>query len=55
MTAANSGVYFIKNLKHIAKTDDSNYVFELYNKDIGKVFYKYNSKFENLVEIELVY
>ena len=46
-------IYPISRLSHVAKTDDTNYVFELYNKELGKIYYKYNSKFVDDVEIEI--
>ena len=44
----------ITKIKHVAKTDDSNYVFKLYNEELGNIYYEYNSKFEEDVEIELL-
>lgn len=43
----------IINKRHLANTDDSNYLFKLQNDEFGVVYYKYNSKFESNVEIEL--
>ena len=53
-------VFFVKrilpisNNKSLEVTDDNNFVFELHNDDLGKIFYKYNVKFKDYVEIELV-
>lgn len=47
-------IYKNPYLKHVLSTDDSNFIFELYNEILGTVYYEYNSKFEDLIEIELV-
>jgi len=47
-------IYKNPYLKHVLSTDDSNFIFELYNENLGTVYYEYNSKFEDLIEIELV-
>lgn len=39
--------------KHLSNTDDSNFIFVLYNEDFGEIYYKYNNKFKDNVEIEL--
>lgn len=41
------------NKRHLANTDDSNYLFKLQNDEFGVIYYKYNSKFKSNVEIEL--
>ena len=41
------------NKRHLANTDDSNYLFKLENDEFGVIYYKYNSKFKSNVEIEL--
>ena len=46
-------IYPIKSIRHVASTDDSNYIFVLENKQLGKLYYEYNSKFKNNVEIEI--
>jgi len=46
-------IYPIKSIRHVASTDDSNYIFVLENNQLGKLYYEYNSKFENNVEIEI--
>lgn len=43
----------IVEIKHVAKTDDSNYIFELNNKELGTIYYEFNSKFKENIEIEL--
>lgn len=43
----------IINKRHLANTNDSNYLFKLQNDEFGVVYYKYNSKFKSNVEIEL--
>jgi len=43
----------IVEIKHVAKTDDTNYVFELFNNKLGTIYYEYNSKFKNNLEIKL--
>ena len=45
-------IYPNKLAKHVASTDDTNYIFVLKNKNIGKLYYEYNSKFKNQIEIE---
>lgn len=56
----NDKVFFVKrilpisNNKSLEVTDDNNFVFELHNDKLGKIFYKYNVKFKDYVEIELV-
>ena len=44
----------IIEIKHVAKTDDSNYIFELNNKELGTIYYEFNSKFKDNIEIELL-
>ena len=44
----------IVEIKHVAKTDDSNYIFELNNKELGTIYYEFNSKFKDDIEIELL-
>lgn len=44
----------IINKRHLANTDDSNYLFKLQNDEFGVIYYKYNSKFKSNVEIELL-
>jgi hypothetical protein len=46
-------IFPIKSIKHVASTDDSNYIFVLENNLLGKLYYEYNSKFEDTVEIEI--
>ena len=46
-------IYPIKSIKHVASTDDSNYIFVLENNQLGKLYYEYNSKFKNKLEIEI--
>jgi len=46
-------IFPIKSIRHVVSTDDSNYIFVLENKQLGKLYYKYNSKFEDNVEIEI--
>jgi len=48
-------IYPVKSVRHIASTDDSNYVFILENNQLGRLYYEYNSKFEENVEIEISY
>lgn len=43
----------IINKRHLANTDDSNYLFKLQSDEFGVIYYKYNSKFKSNVEIEL--
>tara|TARA_B110000027_G_scaffold128495_1_gene148943 strand:+ start:666 stop:1196 length:531 start_codon:yes stop_codon:yes gene_type:complete len=43
----------ISEISHVAKTDDSNYVFELYNKELGEIYYEYNSKYKDDIEIKI--
>jgi len=43
----------ITNKRHLVNTDDSNYLFKLQNDEFGVIYYKYNSKFQSNVEIEL--
>ncbi len=33
-------IYSISSLTHVAQTDDTNYVFELYNSKLGKIYYE---------------
>lgn len=47
-------IYKNPYLKHVLSTDDTNFIFELHNNNLGKVYYEYNSKFENMIEIELL-
>ena len=44
-------IYPISRLSHVAKTDDTNYVFELYNKELGKIYYKFEIEGPNNVII----
>ena len=52
-------VFLVKNiepithLKHISNSDDSNFIFTIYNSEIGEIYYKYNSKFIDQIEIKL--
>ena len=48
-----NNIFPIVKIKHVAKTDDSNYIFELNNKDLGTIYYEFNSKFKENLEIEL--
>lgn len=48
------GVRPLINKRHLANTDDSNYLFKLQNDEFGVIYYKYNSKFKSNVEIELL-
>jgi len=47
------GIKLIINKRHLANTDDTNYVFTLVSDEFGEIYYEYNSKFESDVEIEL--
>ena len=47
-------IYPNKLIRHVASTDDSNYIFVLENKKLGKIYYEYNSKFHDNVEIEII-
>ena len=46
-------IYPVKSIKHIASTDDSNYIFVLQNNQLGRIYYEYNSKFKDNIEIEI--
>lgn len=37
------------NKRHLANTDDSNYLFKLQNDEFGVIYYKYNSKFNSIL------
>ena len=47
-------IYTNPYLKHVLSTDDTNFIFELYNDNLGTVYYEYNSKFKDLIEIEII-
>tara|TARA_B100001758_G_C18393640_1_gene604501 strand:+ start:1461 stop:1988 length:528 start_codon:yes stop_codon:yes gene_type:complete len=47
-------IYKNPYLKHVLSTDDTNFIFELYNDNLGTVYYEYNSKFKDLIEIEII-
>lgn len=47
-------IYTNPYLKHVLSTDDTNFIFELYNDNLGTVYYEYNSKFKDLIEIEVI-
>jgi len=38
----------------LEQTDDSNFIFELSNDKLGTMYYEFNTKFIDKVEIELV-
>jgi len=42
------------NKRHVLNTDDSNYIFVLYNEKFGNIFYEFNSKFVDQVELEVL-
>lgn len=52
-------VFFVKNiepikhLKHISNSDDTNFIFTIYNNEVGEIYYKYNSKYKDQIEIKL--
>ena len=44
----------IRKMKSLENSDDGNFIFELYNSKLGSIYYKYNPKYENHLEIKLV-
>ena len=47
-------IYSISQVTSLEKTDDTNFMFKLFNSELGLIYYKYNTKFIDKVEIELV-
>ena len=47
-------IFSIEVSKFLEQTDDSNFIFELSNDKLGTIYYEFNTKFIDKVEIELV-
>lgn len=47
-------IFPIKASRFLEQTDDSNFIFELSNDEFGIVYYEFNTKFIDKVEIELL-
>ena len=47
-------IFTVKSIRHVASTDDSNYIFVIQNTELGKIYYEYSNKFKDRIEIELV-